>query len=156
MTMETKHNLDDATLAKVQDLIEVNVDSFNGFRQAAENTKDLSVSSLFTRISEDRVQQAIELQKIVLGNDVEAESTGSLIGAIHRVILDWRAYFDKGDVCVLEEAERGEDYIKKQYEEALQATAGSAVTDVLNRHFVAVKAAHDRVRDVRDAKKNAA
>lgn len=154
MKVESKSTLNDETIAQVQDLIEVNIDSFNGFRQAAENTQDVTIANLFTHLSEERVKQAIELQKIVLGNDVEAESTGSVIGAVHRAILDWRAYFDKGDTSVLEEAERGEDYIKQQYEKVLQATAGSAVTDVLNRQYAAVKAAHDRVRDLRDAIKS--
>ena len=154
MPLETTHNLNEETLAKVQDLIEVNIDSFNGFRQAAESTQDVTISNLFTQLSMERAKQAVDLQKIVLGNDVEATSTGSLIGAVHRTILDWRAYFDKGDTFVLEEAERGEDYIKAQYEAVLKETAGSAVTDVLNHQYAAVKAAHDRVRDIRDALKS--
>lgn len=154
MALETRHNLNEDTMAQVQNLIEVNIDSYNGFRLAAESTDDTALSALFIQLSQDREKQASELQKIVLGNDVDAKSSGSMIGAIHRTILDWQAYFDQGDSRVLEEAERGEDYIKGQYEEALKKTAGSPVTDLLNRQYAAVKAAHDRVRDLRDAAKS--
>jgi uncharacterized protein (TIGR02284 family) len=64
--------------------------------------------------------------------------------------MDLRAAFGAGTHAMLSEAERGEDYIKGKYEEILKGTAGSAVTDVLNRQYRAVKIAHDRVRDLRD------
>jgi uncharacterized protein (TIGR02284 family) len=51
---------------------------------------------------------------------------------------------------VLVEAERGEDQIKRAYEDALVRTAGSAMNDVLTRQYARVKSGHDRIRDLRD------
>jgi uncharacterized protein (TIGR02284 family) len=56
--------------------------------------------------------------------------------------------------AVLAEVERGEDQIKHAYEQALRSTAGSAMNDVLTRHYTQVKSAHDRIRDLRDEHKS--
>jgi len=57
--------------------------------------------------------------------------------------------------AVLAEAERGEDQIKHAYEDVLQETAGSAMNDVLQSQYAIVKAGHDKIRDLRDAHKDA-
>ena len=51
---------------------------------------------------------------------------------------------------LLESAEQAEDDLLDRYEHALREIAGSAVTDVLNRHYGSVKSAHDRVKMLRD------
>ena len=56
--------------------------------------------------------------------------------------------------AVLAEAERGEDAIKSKYEDVLQDGSAAPVSDVLQRQYVEIKQAHDRVRDLRDAWKN--
>jgi uncharacterized protein (TIGR02284 family) len=50
----------------------------------------------------------------------------------------------------LSESERGEDHIKKKYEQALRELAGCMCTGTLQRHYAAVKASHDTFRDMRD------
>jgi uncharacterized protein (TIGR02284 family) len=42
----------------------------------------------------------------------------------------------------------------QMYEEAIRDTAGSAVNDILQRHYAAVKAAHDMVREMREARES--
>jgi uncharacterized protein (TIGR02284 family) len=53
----------------------------------------------------------------------------------------------------LAEAERGEDHIKRAYEDVLTETAGSPMNGVLQVQYSQVKAGHDKVRDLRDAMK---
>lgn len=152
MTVETKTTLCDETISCIQDLISVNLDSEKGFREAAEHCGDSPVvKALFTELATQRGAQAIDLKTLVGMNGEESEDSGSVAGAAHRWLLDIRGKLAGGAPVMLIEAERGEDYIKGKYEEALKKNAGSAVTDVLNRQYVAVKAGHDRVRDLRDA-----
>ncbi len=151
MTIETKDTLNKETIAAVQELIEINIDSYNGFKQASEQTEGTPLDSLFKELAKERVGQAVALQKLIIRNDEEPITEGSIAGRIHRAIMDWREALGGGPVEVLKEAERGEDYIKAKYEAVLTQTAGSAVTDVLNHQYAAVKKAHDRVRDLRDA-----
>lgn len=149
--METKTKLTDESIESIQDLISVNIDSRDGFNEAAEHVEDANVSQLFREIAEERNQQVSELRTLVHLNDRESENAGSMAAAAHRAWMDLRATFGAGTKEMLDEAERGEDHIKAQYEEALKECAGSAVTDVLNRQYAVVKKAHDRVRDLRDS-----
>jgi uncharacterized protein (TIGR02284 family) len=110
----------------------------------------MTISSLFRELASQREQQAAELRTLVAANFEEPDHEGSYAAAAHRAWMDLRAAFGGGTHAMLSEAERGEDYIKGKYEEILKECAGSAVTDVLNRQYRAVKLAHDRVRDLRD------
>jgi uncharacterized protein (TIGR02284 family) len=148
--METKTSLNKATVDKLQELIQVNIDSHDGFNDAASNSEEMTISSLFRELAAQRQQQAAELRTLVAANFEEPDSEGSYAAAAHRAWMDLRAAFGGGTKAMLSEAERGEDYIKGKYEEIVKECAGSAITDVLNRQYRAVKLAHDRVRDLRD------
>ena len=150
MAMETKTSLSKETIEKLQELVQVNIDSHDGFNDAASNTEDMTISSLFRELASQREQQAAELRTLVAANFEEPDREGSYAAAAHRAWMDLRAAFGGGTHAMLSEAERGEDHIKGKYEEILKECAGSAITDVLNRQYRAVKLAHDRVRDVRD------
>lgn len=150
MAMETKTSLQKETVDKLQELVQVNIDSHDGFNDAASNTEDMTISSLFRELASQRQQQAAELRTLIAANFEEPEKDGSYAAAAHRAWMDLRAAFGGGTKAMLSEAERGEDYIKGKYEEIVKECAGSAITDVLNRQYRAVKLAHDRVRDLRD------
>lgn len=151
MSVESKTNLNEATVSQLQDLIRINIDSQEGFQEAAKQIEDLSVSALFTELAAQRSQNATELQEYVAWNGKKPREEGSYAAAFHRTWMDLRAKLSDGDThVILAEAERGEDSIKSAYEDALKETAGSAVNDVLTRQYANVKAGHDRIRDLRD------
>jgi uncharacterized protein (TIGR02284 family) len=102
----------------------------------------------------DRTRQADELTRLVELNKKQAPDERSWMAALHQTWLDLRAAISAGDTqAVLSEAERGEDLIKERYEEALKETAGSAVNDVLQQQYASVKKVHDRIRDLRNARR---
>jgi uncharacterized protein (TIGR02284 family) len=150
MSLETKLNLTQETIDRLQELIQVNIDSRDGFNEAASQIDDMNISSMFRQFADQRAEQASELRTLVAANREEPEDSGSMAAAAHRMLIDIRAALGGGAGTILAEAERGEDWIKGKYEDALKETAGSAVNDVLSRQYAAVKAAHDRVRDMRD------
>ena len=151
MTTETKHNLSDETIEALQDLIQVNIDSANGFSEAAEQLEDVTLVNLFVEMGGERRNLATELQTHVQQRGEQPVKDGSFLAKVHRVWLDLRAKLNGGDAhVILCEAERGEDYIKQAYEDALQETAGSALNDVLLSQYSIIKAGHDRIRDLRD------
>lgn len=155
MALETKTNLHKDTIKKLQELIQINVDSRDGFLQAAKEIEDLTLSTLFHSLSHQRKEQAEQLAQFVEWNHEKPNRSGSFAAAIHR---GWMAVREKmssnNAYTILAEVERGEDQIKHAYESVLRETAGSAVNDVLTTQYAQVKAAHDRVRDLRDEHKN--
>ena len=151
MSVESKTSLNEATVSQLQDLIRINIDSQEGFQEAAKQIEDMSVGALFTELAAQRSQNASELQEYVEWNGKKPRDEGSYAAALHRSWMDLRAKLSGGDThVILAEAERGEDSIKSAYEDALKETAGSAVNDVLTRQYANVKAGHDRIRDLRD------
>jgi len=154
MALESKTNLQQETLEKVQELIAINIDSNKGFGDAISKIDDVNVTSLFRELAQQREDQAMELQNLVATNREEPAEEGSAAAALHRTWMNLRAALGGGTAAILEEAERGEDIIKDKYEQVLKETSGSAVNDLLQKHYAAVKAGHDRVRDMRDQYKS--
>lgn len=152
--LETKTTLNQDTIDALQDLIQVNIDSRDGFRNAAEHIDVMAISEMFNDFAVQRDQQAAELRTLISANLETPNDSGSVSAAAHRMWMDLKSALGGGEASILSEAERGEDHIKGKYEEVLKSTAGSAVNDVLQRQYAAVKMAHDRVRDMRDAYKS--
>ncbi len=154
MRTETKGSLNEESLKMVQELIQVNVDSREGFQKVAEKTEDITVANLFHVLAKERDAQATELSEFVTANGESPDDSGTFSAAAHRTLIDVRAALGGDATVMLIEAEKGEDVIKEKYEEALKCEPGSAMSDVLHRQYAAVKAAHDRVRDLRDQYKD--
>ena len=155
MATESKTDLKPETIRAVQELIQVNIDSRDGFRQAANDLEDMTLSTLCQSLAHQREEQANELARFVEWNQEKPNREGSYAAALHRSWMTIRESLSSNNLyAVLAEAERGEDQIKSAYEDALRDTAGSAMNDVLTRQYAQVKAAHDRIRDLRDEHKS--
>lgn len=154
MAMETKTRLSEPTIDALQELICINIDARDGFNEAAEKVEEVTLAALFRELAVQRTDQASELRAIVSANGQDAAKEGSYAAAAHRAWMDLRAALGGGTAAVLSEAERGEDHIKAKYEEVMNSLQGGAARDVLQRHYAAVKQAHDRVRDLRDEYQN--
>ncbi len=155
MSLQTKTDLSETTINKLQKLIRANIDSYNGFHEAAEEIDDAKLTALFKELGDQRSVMATELQEVVAFNGKEAEDDGSVAAKTHRIWINIRSKINRGDpYVILIEAERGEDHIKAAYEEVLEETTSSVMNDLLLDQYRAVKAGHDKVRDLRDAYKN--
>lgn len=122
-TTQSQCNLPERSISYLQELIGLNIDSRDGFRDAASNLKKDESSYLFTlfnNIADARDQQARELQGLVSCNAEEPAKSGSIAAAVHRTWMDLRASLGGGEQAILDEAERGEDHIKEKYEAALK------------------------------------
>ncbi len=151
MTIGTSTKLSSEVLATLQELIRINIDAAKGFDEAAENIEIQSISEMFRQLAIERNANSNELARFVESNHADAVDSGSILGAIHRTWIDLRSAISGGDAhAILSEAERGEDSIKKAYEDALAETTGSPIHSVLAEQFVGIKRGHDRVRDLRD------
>jgi len=137
-------------------LIETCRDGEEGFRVASGDVKNAELKTLFTEYSQQRARFIDELQIIVDGLGEDAAETSSVAGALHRGWINIKSVISSGDEhAILAECERGEDSAVEQYQEALaDQTLSAQVRDVVQRQYVAVQAAHDRVRDLRDAMKS--
>ena len=74
-----------------------------------------------------------------------------MAAVLHRAWFELKADLGGGDQSVINSVEQGEDRAKQVYEEAMRASLPSEVLNIISRQYASVRAAHDRVRDIRDA-----
>lgn len=149
--------LKDETLDKLRQLRRLNVDSAKGYEECCKLIDDERYQSAFRHIAHSRRDQAQALATQIEWNEGAEKEEGSYVAALHRTWLRVRETLTSDSVqAVLEEAERGEDVIKEAYEDALDACTGSPIHDLLAEQFAIVKETHDKVRGLRDARKDCA
>lgn len=126
-------------------LIETTLDSVKGFSDAAEDT-DGSFTQMFADMAQERSGVAARLQALVAGLGGDPEQHSSLGAAAHRGFMNLKeALMGSSDRAVVEEVERGEDYIKSKYEAALEDGELSPETrQVIEDAFQSVRKGHDR------------
>jgi uncharacterized protein (TIGR02284 family) len=149
MYTEMTTALSEETLSTLQNLIQRNIDSRDGFNEAAQNMDNLTIESLFRELAAQRSEQASELGSLVALNRTAPQSRGSMAAAAHRAWMDLRSAMGGGTMAMVQEAERGENMLKTAYESALVACAGSPVSEMLNRHYLAIKTACERLCDLK-------
>jgi uncharacterized protein (TIGR02284 family) len=131
-------------------LIETTLDSADGYGQAAERASNTSYKNLFSQWSTERRQVVNDLQGQVRVLGGTPDDDGSTLAAGHRMFLKLRDSVTKSDESVIDEVERGEDFIKAKYEEALEDDELSAsVKDAVVRAYSSIKSGHDQARDLK-------
>lgn len=142
------------TTSILNDLIETLKDGQNGFSDAAAAVASPDLKSLFGEYAQQRSRFAGELQAHARAvGENEPATTGSTAGALHRGWINLKAALtSKDDHAILAECERGEDIAVAAYKKALEETGFPAyVLDTIRSQAAQVKAAHDRVRNLRDS-----
>ncbi len=139
----------------LNDLIEINNYRVAGFEKAMTNIQDptIDLQELFQHFSQQSRQFSQELSALVASRGGEVETGTSASGSLHRAWIDVKSLFGNNDrEGILDEAERGEDAIKKAYRDAL-ADPDLPVDsrDTVVRQSADINAAHDEIRALRDA-----
>ncbi len=146
-------------ISTLNSLIESLKDGQEGFRQASEGVKDSQLKSLFSEYSLQRAKFAGELQNHVIQlGEPDPEKTSSTAGALHRAWINIKsAVTSQDDHAVLAECERGEDSAVAEYKKAMEGDSNltAPLRETISRQYQDVKAAHDRIKALRDASKNA-
>jgi uncharacterized protein (TIGR02284 family) len=107
-------------LEVLNELLEVTVDSVAGYREAAADAGNPEFQKIFRQRAEDRQRIVDRLSAAVRKAGGRPTTEGSLLGAAHRVFLNVRELVSKGDAAIVQEVERGEDFIRKKYEAAIE------------------------------------
>lgn len=150
--MDNSHDID-----IINTLIATTLDSVKGYRDAAERSDNSTHEQFFRQMSEERSRVASDLQSHVrsLGGDPETES--STAGAAHRGWLDLKdKVTGRDEEAIVSEVERGEDYIKEKFENAIaDDELGAATRGTLEKCFESIRKGHERASQMKHAMEGA-
>ncbi|MET0252216.1 MAG: PA2169 family four-helix-bundle protein [Novosphingobium sp.] len=144
----TEHSKDTATL---NTLIGTLLDSVEGYRKSAEDSDNPQLAQRFLARSQERQQAVATLQVAVTRLGGKAEDDATLLGGIHRAFVDLKAAVTgRDEQAIVNEVERGEDYLKGKFLTALKnvelsADARSAIEQAWN----SVQAGHDEMSQLK-------
>ncbi|OJV20573.1 MAG: aldehyde dehydrogenase [Dyadobacter sp. 50-39] len=138
------------------DLIEINNDRIAGFEKVIEdiNDENVDLKAIFEEYAQQSRKNVQELSAIA-GTAPHLEEDKSVSGTLHRVWIDIKSVFGGSDrASILSEAERGEDAIKKAYQDALSDTGLPAqAQEIVRSQAQGINAAHDSIKVLRDTAK---
>ena len=134
-------------------LIGTLIDSIEGYQKAAADTSNARFAEMFNARAQERQQVLTRLQAAVARLGGNPEDDGTTAGAAHRGWINLKeAVLGKDDEAIVNEVERGEDYLKAKFEAArehvdLPAEARAAVEDA----WTSVRAGHDEMSALKHA-----
>ncbi|PZP47617.1 MAG: aldehyde dehydrogenase [Pseudopedobacter saltans] len=140
---------------QLNDLITLNNDRVAGYQKVVADIKDenIDLKGIFLKYAEQSRKFSQELTQIVAQQGEDAETGTTLGGSLHRAWIDVKSVFGGSDrKSILDEAERGEDVIKKAYKDTVEGgkLSGNALEVVLRQQAEIVQD-HDVIKHLRDA-----
>jgi uncharacterized protein (TIGR02284 family) len=142
---------DNAGVGTLETLTTTLIDSVNGYRDAAQNAEGTKFQELFRRNADERSRIVEELRSEIRRLGGNAPDDGSFLGATHQRFLDLKAAVTgRDDTAIINEVERGEDYLKEKFEAALGATDTAPETRmVIERAYQSVRQGHDQISSLK-------
>jgi len=127
------------------------IDSVNGYRDAAENSESGRFQELFRTNADERSRVVEELRAEVRRLGGEPEDDASTLGQLHQRWLDLKAAITgRDEKAIINEVERGEDYLKGKFEAALNSGHLSGESRaVVERVHQSVLKGHDQISAIK-------
>ena len=135
------------TISTLNTLIATTIDSITGYEDSAQNIDNERFREIFRRRANERQDVVEELRSEVRRLGGDPEDGGSFLGKAHQRFEDLKAAITgRDEKSIINEVERGEDYIKGKFEAALKGDTLSGDSRALvERCFQSVKAGHDQM-----------
>ncbi|MBC8111201.1 MAG: PA2169 family four-helix-bundle protein, partial [Verrucomicrobia bacterium] len=138
------------------DLVRINNDRVVGYKKAVDETEDVDLNAIFTKMANDSQGYVNELSKYILNSGGEVTTSTTTVGKFYRVWMDIQtAVTGKDRSNILSQCEFGEDAAQEAYEMALESDAemSSEVRQLLVTQKASLLQAHDTIKKMRDIAK---
>ena len=139
-------------ISTLNTLINTLVDSINGFEDAAGDIEGTSsLQELFRDRANERNRVVEDLRAEVRRLGGDPESDGSFLGKTHQRFMDLKsAITGRDEKAIINEVERGEDFLKAKFEKALNSeNLGAEARQVVERAYQSVRAGHDQISQLK-------
>ena len=143
----------DQDITVLNSLIQTVNDSIRGYEESADDVKSDRIAELFREGARERREVLTQLQSAVTQMGGTPENDQSTLGQLHQTFLKVKeAITGNSDEAIVNEVERGEDYIKDKFETALNnADLTPQARQVIQQCYQTIQRGHDRARDLKHA-----
>jgi uncharacterized protein (TIGR02284 family) len=150
MTDHSDHNHSDE-ISTLNTLIATTIDSITGYENSAKDIENPRFAEIFRQRANERQQVVESLRSEVRRLGGDPEDSGSFLGKTHQRFEDLKAAITGQDEqAVINEVERGEDYLKEKFETALNSDALSGeARSVVERCYQSVRSGHDQMSQLK-------
>jgi len=132
--------------AVLNHLIETCKDAERGYRHIAEHTADAAMKSLFLDLASQRARFAADLLPHAQRLGGASVHEGTAAGALHRTWIDLRSAISRGDATsALHEAERGEQFSRGVYKDALDGMLPPTVRELVESQYAELSKTAERL-----------
>lgn len=135
MISSTNCGLDLNTQQVVANLIRINVDSRDGYHDAARQVHEEEAKELLESLAERRASNVRVLRDVLQSYECEVIEHGSILARMHRVWVSLRATLSKEMPAILSEAVAAEDYVRLQYIDALKLVSARSLRQLLQEQL---------------------
>ena len=139
------------TISTLNTLIATTIDSINGYEDSAQNIDNERFREIFRQRASERQEVVEQLRAEVRRLDGNPEDDGSFLGKTHQRFEDLKAAITgRDEKAIINEVERGEDYLKEKWQAALQSGDLNGEThDLVERCYQSIKSGHDQMSQLK-------
>jgi len=138
-------------ISTLNTLIATTIDSITGYENSAKDIEGERFREIFRQRADERQQVVEQLRQEVRRLGGNPEDDGSFMGKTHQRFEDLKSAITGGDdQSIINEVERGEDYLKAKFEAALDSEelTGESRT-VVQTAYQSVRAGHDQMSQLK-------
>jgi uncharacterized protein (TIGR02284 family) len=138
-------------ISTLNTLIATTIDSITGYEDSAQNIDNERFRQIFRERANERQRVVEELRSEVRRLGGEPEEGGSFLGKTHQRFEDLKAAITgRDEKAIINEVERGEDYLKEKFETALSGgTLSGESRSVVERCYQSVRSGHDQISQLK-------
>jgi uncharacterized protein (TIGR02284 family) len=146
----THHDHSDE-ISTLNTLIATTIDSVTGYEDSAQNIDNERFREIFRQRADERQRVAEELRGEVRRLGGDPEDGGSFLGKTHQRFEDLKAAVTgRDEQAIVNEVERGEDYLKEKFEAALSGgTLSGESRSVVERCYQSVRSGHEQISQLK-------
>jgi uncharacterized protein (TIGR02284 family) len=142
-------NMNEKAKSAVKELVQFVNDGIDGYKKAAEETKDDHIKSFCLSHAEQRSRFASELNNYLGTLGAEAETDNTIKGSLYHQWMDLKATFTgNDDEAIIKSCEYGEEWALKAYDEALACELPLDVKSKIQAQRSAVQEAYNELKEM--------
>jgi len=138
-------------ISTLNTLIATTIDSITGYENSAKDIENKRFAEIFRQRADERQKVVEDLRSEVRRLGGDPEDGGSFLGKAHQRFEDLKAAVTgRDEKSIINEVERGEDYLKEKWQAALQSGSLQGEShDLIERCYQSIKSGHDQMSQLK-------